>query len=182
MSLHEVHQGVHKHKKTRRIGRGTGSGRGKTAGKGHKGQIARSGWKTLPIFQGGGSPLVRRIPKRGFTNIFGLTVAEVNVSDLDKLFDAGGTVTPDALAEKGFLKKRYDVLKVLGNGELTKKLAVSAHRFSASAKEKIEKAGGSATELKLKTTVAEKKSARKLAKATAKSSAAKESTAKESAQ
>jgi large subunit ribosomal protein L15 len=165
MSLHEVHQGIHKHKKSRRIGRGVGSGRGKTAGKGHKGQIARSGWKTLPIFQGGGSPLVRRVPKRGFTNIFGVTVAEVNVSDLEELFDAGATVTPEALKEIGFLKKRYDVLKVLGNGELTKKLSVSAHRFSASAKEKIEKAGGTATALKAKTTVAEKRAAAKLAKA-----------------
>jgi large subunit ribosomal protein L15 len=159
MSLHEVHQGIHKHKKSRRIGRGTGSGRGKTSGKGHKGQIARAGWKTLPIFQGGGSPLVRRIPKRGFTNIFALDVAEVNVSDLEALFDAGATVSPESLAEKGMLKKRYDVLKVLGNGELTKKLTVSAHRFSASAREKIEKAGGTATDLKLKTTVAEKRAA-----------------------
>lgn len=164
MSLHEVHQGIHKHKKTRRIGRGTGSGRGKTAGKGHKGQIARAGWKTLPIFQGGGSPLVRRIPKRGFTNIFALVVAEVNVRDLEALFDAGATVNAESLADKGLLKKRYDVLKVLGTGELTKKLAVSAHRFSAAAREKIEKAGGSVTELKVKTTVAEKRAARQPAK------------------
>jgi large subunit ribosomal protein L15 len=163
MSLHEVHQGVQKHKKTRRIGRGVGSGRGKTSGKGHKGQIARAGWKTLPIFQGGGSPMVRRIPKRGFTNIFAATIAEVNVSDLELLFDAGAEVTAETLAEKGYLKKRFDELKILGDGELTKTLTVSAHRFSASAREKIEKAGGTVNVLKVKTTVAEKRAARKAA-------------------
>ena len=145
MSLHEINVGVHKHKRPNRKGRGIGSGQGKTAGRGHKGQFARSGWKALPIFQGGGSPLVRRVPKRGFTNSFALTVAEVNVGDLEELFDSNATVTPDALKEVGYLKKRYDVLKVLGDGELKKKLTVSAHRFSASAKEKIEQAGGSAT-------------------------------------
>ena len=157
MSLHEVHQNIQKHKKSRRIGRGVGSGRGKTSGKGHKGQIARAGWKALPIFQGGGSPLVRRVPKRGFTNIFGATVAEVNIGDLEELFEAGASITPDALREKGLIKRRFDVLKVLGDGELTKKLTISAHRFSASAKEKIEKAGGTATILPGRTTVAEKK-------------------------
>lgn len=161
MSLHEVHQNIQKHKKSRRIGRGVGSGRGKTSGKGHKGQIARAGWKALPIFQGGGSPLVRRVPKRGFTNIFGATVAEVNIGDLEELFEAGASITPDALREKGLIKRRFDVLKVLGDGELTKKLTVSAHRFSASAKEKIEKAGGTATILPGRTTVAEKKRQKK---------------------
>ncbi|MEX2174852.1 MAG: 50S ribosomal protein L15 [Pirellulaceae bacterium] len=165
MSLHEVHKNVEKHKKSRRIGRGIGSGRGKTSGKGHKGQLARSGWKALSIFQGGGSPLVRRVPKRGFTNIFGLTVAEVNVGDLEELFEAGATVTPEALKEKGVLKRRFDVLKVLGDGELTKNLSISAHRYSASAKEKIEKAGGAANVLPGKTTVAEKKKQRKAAAA-----------------
>ncbi len=164
MSLHEIHKCVHKHKKLKRYGRGIGSGRGKTSGKGHKGQIARAGWKSLPIFQGGGSPLVRRVPKRGFTNIFGATVAEVNVGDLEELFDAGESVTPEALKEKGIVKRRYDVLKVLGDGELTKKLSVSAHRFSVSAKEKIEKAGGNATIIPGRTSVAEKKAAAKSAK------------------
>jgi len=157
MSLHDVHKDVHTHKKPQRIGRGIGSGKGKTSGKGHKGQIARAGWKALPIFQGGGSPLVRRVPKRGFTNSFALTVAEVNVGDLEELFDSNATVTPEALKEIGYLKKRYDVLKVLGDGELKKKLTVSAHRFSASARQKIENAGGSVTTLPGKTTVAEKK-------------------------
>jgi large subunit ribosomal protein L15 len=103
MSLHEIHKSVYKHKKLKRYGRGIGSGRGKTSGKGHKGQIARAGWKSLPIFQGGGSPLVRRVPKRGFTNIFSPTVAEVNVGDLEELFDAGAAVTPETLKEKGIV-------------------------------------------------------------------------------
>jgi large subunit ribosomal protein L15 len=164
MSLHEVHKGVHKNKKLKRYGRGIGSGRGKTAGKGHKGQIARAGWKALPIFQGGGSPLVRRVPKRGFTNIFGVAVAEVNVGDLEDVFDAGATVNPESLAAKGIVKRRYDVLKVLGDGELTKKLSVTAHRFSASAKEKIEKAGGSANVIPPRVTVAQKRALAKAAK------------------
>jgi large subunit ribosomal protein L15 len=164
MSLHEIHKGVHKHKKLKRYGRGIGSGRGKTSGKGHKGQIARAGYKALPIWQGGGSPLVRRVPKRGFTNIFGATVAEVNIGDLEELFETGEKVTPEALKEKGIVKRRYDVLKVLGDGELTKKLTVSAHRFSASAKEKIEKAGGSAQVIPGRTTVGEKRAQAKAAK------------------
>src|SRR5688572_19110330 len=142
MSLHEIHKGVHKNKKFKRIGRGIGSGRGKTSGKGHKGQMARSGWKALPIFQGGGSPLVRRVPKRGFTNTFALTIAEVNVSEIQDLFEAGEEVTVATLKDKGLLKKTFDILKILGKGELSKKVKVSAHRFSESAKEKIENAGG----------------------------------------
>ena len=102
-------------------------------------------------------PLVRRVPKRGFTNSFALRVAAVNIGDLEASFKAGEAVTPEALIERGLVKVRHDLVKVLGDGELTKKLAVSAHRFSASAKEKIEKAGGSATVLPGKTPVAEKK-------------------------
>jgi large subunit ribosomal protein L15 len=165
MSLHEVHQGVHKHKKPIRAGRGIGSGKGKQAGKGGKGQSARTGWKALPIFQGGTMPLVRRIPKRGFTNSFARRVAEVNVGDLDELFDAGASVTPDLLEKSGIVKKRFELLKVLGDGELTKKLAVSAHRFSASAKEKIEKAGGSVTVIATNTALPKKKRAKKPAAA-----------------
>jgi large subunit ribosomal protein L15 len=161
MSLHEINQGVHKHKRPNRKGRGIGSGQGKTAGRGHKGQFARAGWKALSIFQGGGSPLVRRIPKRGFTNSGALIVAEINVGDLEDLFDAGATVSPQSLQEAGILKKRFDVLKVLGDGELTKKLAVSAHRFSVSAKEKIEQAGGSTTIVPGRTPVADKKPPKK---------------------
>jgi large subunit ribosomal protein L15 len=161
MSLHEINKGVHKHKRPDRKGRGIGSGQGKTAGRGHKGQFARSGWKALPIFQGGGSPLVRRVPKRGFTNSWALVVAEINVGDLEELFDAGAKITPESLLEAGIVKKRFDVLKVLGDGELTKKLNVSAHRFSANAKEKIEKAGGTTTIVPSRTTVSEKKKAKK---------------------
>jgi large subunit ribosomal protein L15 len=165
MSLHEINQGIHKHKRPNRKGRGLGSGQGKTAGRGHKGQFARAGWKGLSIFQGGQMPLVRRVPKRGFTNSAALTIAEINVGDLDDLFDAGVAITPESLAKAGILKKRFEVLKVLGDGELTKKLSVSAHRFSASAKDKIEKAGGTVTILPGKTTVAEKKKAKKAASA-----------------
>ena len=168
MSLHEIHHGVHKHKRPMRIGRGIGSGKGKTAGKGHKGQWARAGWKSLPIFQGGGSPLVRRVPKRGFTNSLALRVAEINVGDLEELFEAGASITPDGLREAGILKKAFDVLKVLGDGELTKKLSVSAHRFSASAKEKIAAAGGTANIVAGRTAVEDKKQAQKQAKKQAK--------------
>ena len=164
MSLHEINQGVHKHKRPNRLGRGIGSGQGKTAGRGHKGQFGRSGWKGLSIFQGGASPLVRRVPKRGFTNSGALTVAEINVGDLEELFDAGTTITPESLQEAGILKRKFDVLKVLGDGELTKKLSVSAHRFSASAKVKIEQAGGTATILPGRTPVKVKQAAQKRAK------------------
>jgi large subunit ribosomal protein L15 len=165
MSLHEIHQNVEKHKKPTRVGRGLGSGQGKTAGKGHKGQRARAGWKSSPVFQGGGMPLVRRVPKRGFTNSFALRIVAVNVGDLEAAFAAGDAVTPDALAERGLVKVRHDLIKVLGDGELAKKLTVSAHRFSASAKEKIEKAGGSAVVLPGRTPVAARKPAKKKAAA-----------------
>jgi large subunit ribosomal protein L15 len=163
MSLHEINKGIHKHKKPMRIGRGVGSGQGKTSAKGHKGQKARAGWKSLSIFQGGAMPLVRRVPKRGFTNAFAVKVEAVNVGDLNEFFNDGDAVTPESLRERGVLKSRYDELKVLGDGELTKKLNISAHRFSASAKEKIEKAGGQATVLAGKTPVAEKQKKAKAA-------------------
>ena len=142
MNLNEVHTGIHKHKKVRRIGRGPGSGRGKTAARGGKGQRARAGYAALPVYQGGTMPLVRRIPKRGFTNRFALRIGTVNVADLERVFAAGDEVNPQTLREKSLLKHRYDELKILGNGQLTKSLRVSAHRFSGSAREKIEQAGG----------------------------------------
>jgi large subunit ribosomal protein L15 len=142
MNLDEVHRGINKFKKRRRIGRGPGSGHGKTAGRGHKGQRSRAGFSVHPTFEGGQMPLVRRIPKRGFNNKWARIVAVVNVGDLDGAFEAGDEVTPDSLKGKNLAKCRYDDLKILGNGELTKKLTVSAHRFSQSAIEKIEKAGG----------------------------------------
>ena len=142
MNLNNVHRGIRKRKKRKRLGRGLGSGHGKTCGRGHKGQGSRAGWSVHPTFEGGQMPLVRRIPKRGFNNRWAETVAVVNLADLEKLFDDGAEVNPQAIRELNLAKGRYDVLKVLGNGQLTKKLNVSAHRFSRSAAEKIRAAGG----------------------------------------
>ncbi|MBL8172775.1 MAG: 50S ribosomal protein L15 [Acidobacteria bacterium] len=134
--------GTHKKK---RVGRGPGSGLGKTSGRGNKGQKSRSGYSGKRGFEGGQMPLHRRLPKRGFTNIFKREWAEVNLADLERQFDAGATVTPEALVEKGLVRKsQQSSIVVLGNGELQKSLTISAHRFSASAKEKIESAGGKA--------------------------------------
>lgn len=147
MNIHDVHQGIQKYKRRKRLGRGTGSGLGKTSGRGHKGQHSRAGASQPVNFQGGAMPMFRRIPKRGFNNRFALKVGTVNVSDLDAKFESGEEVTPETLREKDLAKYRYDVLKVLGDGELTKKLKVSAHRFSQSARQKIEQAGGECVEL-----------------------------------
>ena len=147
MNLNEVHQGILKRRKRKRIGRGPGSGHGKTAGRGHKGQGSRAGFSMSPVFEGGQMPLVRRIPKRGFNNRWALDVTIVNVGDLENLFEDGAEVTPEALRAKHVAKGRYDVLKVLGNGELKKKLKIAAHRFSKSAMEKIQAAGGEAVVL-----------------------------------
>ncbi len=144
MNLNDVHQGIRKYKKRKRIGRGQGSGHGKTAGRGHKGQGSRAGFSMHPSFEGGQMPLARRIPKRGFHNPFAPTVSTVNLEALERFFEAGAEVTPEALRVANLAKKRYDELKILGDGELSKALKVHAHRFSKSAKEKIEKAGGEA--------------------------------------
>lgn len=144
MNLHDVNRGVHKHKKRKRVGRGPGSGHGKTSGRGHKGQGAQRGWTSHPAFEGGQLPLFRRIPKRGFNNMWADVVVTLNVSDLEKAFAAGEEVTIETLQAKHFLTVRFDQLKILGNGELTKKLKVSAHQFSKSALEKIQQAGGEA--------------------------------------
>jgi len=130
------------HKK-KRVGRGPGSGLGKTSGRGSKGQKSRSGYSGMRGFEGGQMPLHRRLPKRGFTNIFKRKWAEVNLADLEKLFDAGATITPESLVERGLVRRsmRKSVV-ILGQGELKKSLTVNAHRFSKSAKEKIEAAGG----------------------------------------
>ncbi|NLL80644.1 MAG: 50S ribosomal protein L15 [Clostridiales bacterium] len=125
-----------------RRGRGHGSGNGKTAGKGHKGQKARSG-APRPGFEGGQMPLYRRIPKRGFTNRNTKDIVAINVTELER-FEAGSTVTVESLIEAGVVKNSFDGVKILGNGELTKKLTVQANAFSASAKEKIEALGGTA--------------------------------------
>ena len=126
----------------KRVGRGPGSGTGKTSGKGHKGQNARSGGGVRPGFEGGQLPLFRRLSKRGFNNYnFRTVYATVNVGDLER-FEEGTTVTKELLIEAGLVKKELDWIKVLGNGELTKKLTVKADKFSSTAKEKIENVGG----------------------------------------
>lgn len=130
-------------KDVKRIGRGHGSGNGKTAGKGHKGQKARAGHGMRPGFEGGQMPLQRRIPKRGFNNIFATELSYVNVRTLN-CFEDGAVVNAAALKEAGILKKTLDGLKILGQGELTKKITVQATAFSDSAKQKIEAAGGKA--------------------------------------
>jgi large subunit ribosomal protein L15 len=142
MNLNDVHRGIRKHKKPKRLGRGIGSGHGKTCGRGHKGQRSRAGWSQHPTFEGGQMPLVRRVPKRGFHNRFAPAVAIVNVAELEARFEAGDEVNAETLKARHLAKGRYDVLKILGDGELTKKLKVAAHRFSKSAREKIERAGG----------------------------------------
>jgi large subunit ribosomal protein L15 len=147
MNLSDIHRGVKKNRARKRLGRGIGSGQGKTAGRGHKGQWSHNGVSFLSIFHGGTMPLVRRIPKRGFNNRWAKSVLVVNVGDLNEAFKSGDAVTPEKLAGVNLAKGGYDELKVLGDGEVTKKLKVSAHRFSASAKEKIEKAGGEAVVL-----------------------------------
>jgi large subunit ribosomal protein L15 len=127
----------------KRVGRGIGSGTGKTSGKGHKGQNARSGGGVRPGFEGGQMPLYRRLPKRGFTNIFAKQYVTINVSELER-FEDGTEVTAELLKETGVVSKTLDGIKVLGRGELTKKLTVKVAKFSTSAAEKIEKAGGKA--------------------------------------
>ena len=127
----------------KRVGRGIGSGTGKTSGKGHKGQNARSGGGVRPGFEGGQMPLYRRLPKRGFTNIFAKQYVTINVCDLER-FDNGTEVTQELLKETGVVSKTLDGIKILGRGELTKNLTVKVAKFSASAAEKIEKAGGKA--------------------------------------
>ena len=129
--------------KAKRVGRGIGSGTGKTSGKGHKGQNARSGGGVRPGFEGGQMPLYRRLPKRGFNNICAKQYVAINVSELER-FEDGTTVTAELLKESGVVSKTLDGIKVLGRGELTKKLEVKVAKFSASAAEKIEKAGGKA--------------------------------------
>ncbi len=144
MKIHELTPAADSNRPVKRIGRGHGSGNGKTAGKGHKGQNARSGGGVRIGFEGGQMPLVRRIPKRGFNNIFAIRYAVVNVGDLNKFVD-GTVVTTELLLASGLIKKvENGGVKVLGNGELTAKLTVQAAKFSQSAVEKIEKAGGKA--------------------------------------
>ncbi|MCR3757998.1 50S ribosomal protein L15 [Clostridium felsineum] len=143
MKLHELKPAAGSRKSPKRVGRGTGSGLGRNAGKGEKGQNARSGGGVRPGFEGGQMPLYRRLPKRGFTNIFAKTITAVNVDRLN-IFEDGTEVTIDALIGKGIIKKVNDGVKILGNGELKKKLVVKVNKYSKSAAEKIEAAGGKA--------------------------------------
>ena len=143
MKLHELSPAEGSTKEVKRIGRGHGSGNGKTAGKGHKGQKARAGRGMRPGFEGGQMPLQRRVPKRGFVNIFATQYAIINVSALEA-FDNGAVVDLEALKAAGIIKKAFDGVKVLGNGNLTKNVTVKAAAFSESAKAKIEAAGGKA--------------------------------------
>lgn len=143
MKLHELKPAEGSVKARKRVGRGTGSGTGKTSARGQKGQKSRSGGGVRPGFEGGQMPLSRRLPKRGFTNIFAKQYAIINVGDLE-VFDDGTEINADFLKEVGFIKKKMDGLKVLGEGELTKKLSVKAAKFTKTAEDKITKAGGAA--------------------------------------
>ena len=143
MNIHEVNEQAKASRKPRRVGRGIGSGRGKTSQRGHKGQGSRSGSSMSPVFEGGQMPLIRRVPKRGFNNkTFADVVIGVNVTDLEHGFNSGEKVTPETLKAKGIAKKTCDKIKILGSGELKKALDVSAHAFSETAQKKIEAAGG----------------------------------------
>jgi large subunit ribosomal protein L15 len=146
MQLHDVHQGIHRRKKRKRVGRGIGSGHGKTSSKGHKGHASRQGFKLSPLFEGGQMPLARRVPKRGFFNgRFKKVFAIVNLEVLEAKFEAGAVVDEAAMRAKGLVKgQEFDGIKVLGDGTPTKALEVHATKFSASAAEKLAKAGGKA--------------------------------------
>ncbi len=144
MKLHELSPVDGSKKSVKRIGRGHGSGWGKTSGKGQKGQKARSGGSIRPGFEGGQMPLQRRVPKRGFNNIFRKKIVALNLKQLETKFDNGAVVDVDALRNAGLVKNSFDGVKILGNGELTKSLTVKVDGFSAAAKEAIEKAGGKA--------------------------------------
>jgi large subunit ribosomal protein L15 len=144
MILDDVHRGIKKNKKRKRIGRGPGSGHGKTSGRGHKGYYSRSGSSRRVGFEGGQMPIFRIVAKRGFNNrAFAPKIAIVNIAQLEAVFEAGEEVSPATLKDKRLVTGRFDLVKVLGNGDLSKKLTVSAHKFSAGAEQKITAAGGS---------------------------------------
>ena len=149
LGIHNIGAPKGANKDKKRVGRGPGSGLGKTSGRGHKGQKSRSGYSGRPGFEGGQMPLQRRLPKRGFTNIFKKEWIEVKISVLENRFEAGDEITPDLMVERGMIKKshlaRFEGVVVLGGGKLTKAFNVSAHRFSQGAREKIEAVGGKAT-------------------------------------
>jgi large subunit ribosomal protein L15 len=145
LTLNNLHPAPGSTHKKKRVGRGPGSGLGKTSGRGHKGQKSRSGYSSRPGFEGGQMPLQRRLPKRGFTNIFKKQWIEISLGKIEENFKAGEDITPEILHERGLIKKAKHDLVILGTGEVNQALNISAHRFTKTAKEKIEKAGGSAT-------------------------------------
>jgi len=147
MNLNEINEGIVGSRPRKRLGRGPGSGQGKTGGRGHKGQRSRPGRGQSVVFQGGTMPLFRRLPKRGFNNPFAVVVAAVNIRDLEREFSPGDQVNSETLRARNLAKRTFDQLKILGTGELTKPLQVTAHQFSESAKAKIEQAGGTVTVL-----------------------------------
>ena len=143
MILNDVHEGIHKRRPRKRLGRGIGSGHGKTASRGHKGYYSRSGSSRRTGFEGGQTPLFRRVAKRGFNNAaFADRVVIVNVGQLESAFEDGAEITVETLVSRGMIPSRHDALKVLGDGELKKSFVIKAHRFSKSAEEKIVAAGG----------------------------------------
>jgi len=154
IQIHNISAPEGSNKGKKRVGRGPGSGHGKTAARGYKGQKSRSGYSSRPGFEGGQMPLQRRLPKRGFTNIFKKTWIEVNLGELDKRFDGSEEITPDLLVERGIIRKatlgKSDGVVILGGGNLGKALKISAHRFTTGAREKIEAAGGKATVVELR--------------------------------
>src|SRR5262250_1046966 len=149
IQIHKIGVPAGSNKGKKRVGRGPGSGHGKTAARGYKGQKSRSGYSSRPGFEGGQMPLQRRLPKRGFTNIFKKTWLEVNLGELDKRFDGSEEITPDLLAQRGIIRKstlaKSDGVVILGKGEVGKALKITAHRFTTGAREKIEAAGGKVT-------------------------------------
>ncbi|MEJ7624131.1 MAG: 50S ribosomal protein L15 [Pyrinomonadaceae bacterium] len=145
LSLNNLHPAEGSTHKKKRVGRGPGSGLGKTAGRGHKGQKSRSGYSSKIGFEGGQMPLQRRLPKRGFTNIFKKQWIEISLSKIEENFGSGDEITPEILHQRGLIKKAKHDLVILGTGEVSKSLNISAHRFTKTAKDKIEKAGGAAT-------------------------------------
>jgi len=156
MRIENINKGVTKHRKPLRVGRGKGAGQGKLCGRGQDGHKSRSGYSRHPGMVGEDLPMIRRIPKRGFNNSFADTVVSLNIGDLAGVFQPGEEVTPVSLEEKGLLKRRYDEVKLLGEGEIDVALKVSVHRFSGSAESKILAAGGTVTRLRAKRTVRER--------------------------
>lgn len=145
LSLNNLKPAAGSTHKKKRVGRGPGSGLGKTSGRGHKGQKSRSGYSSRPGFEGGQMPLQRRLPKRGFTNIFKKRWIEISLAKIESNFNSGDEVTPEILHKRGLIKKAKHDLVILGTGDISKALNISAHRFTKAARDKIEKAGGSTT-------------------------------------